>query len=610
MRIFNRKKKEEEKNEIEELKNLTIKQNNTLDEIISKQEEINKEHKKNTEKLLNRIDEQDTNIKTLETKITTVQEKNTKLQKIVEIQNDVITGLQDKFEKETLQPKEEEVVEKVEEPVEEDNEETNNHIYKITGKSAKVPYQKATLKGEYVSSNSRLFSFTIKDVIDIKENLQKYHDEGLSPTQIAEKYGLNHQTTYRLIWHIEEGFFDELIQEYLEKPKDEKEHIRILGDTYCIPYGAVTLKKDRVYNKNNLIPYTVHEIKELKERIPNIKEYTSFKSLFTGMEFKDYTGKILIWNIEEGNLDDVLNEYDNTHTHIRQVPESMKKPQRHLKMLDDGKLISNGHTLKYDIHTIMTLKEKIPNTKQYPTVKSMMGPFNISYMTVCSLVWNIEEGYYDEIIKEYEENKDKYSPQGTLEKFDEKRHHIYQLSPSYQVPLRNLTVDSEGYIHNKINQKLPYTIYDIIEMKKRIYSSKKTNISMIYDDFSFTSQLGNKLVWNIEEGYFDDLIDEWNSRNYTYERRNNILYIDGEDTHLTIEKCNIIVDCLVNDTNKPQAINRLIKTYPQTSPKYIRIIGEEYNNPNLSKVLLKKVEKVEKVMVNNPQKRKEQGLSL
>ena len=46
--------------------------------------------------------------------------------------------------------------------------------------------------------------------------------------------------------------------------------------------------------------------------------------------------------------------------------------------------------------------------------------------------------------------------------------------------------------------------------------------------------------------------------------------------------------------NKKETVNKLIKMYPTVDSKYIRILSEEYNNPNLSKVLRKKVKKVEK----------------
>ena len=67
-----------------------------------------------------------------------------------------------------------------------------------------------------------------------------------------------------------------------------------------------------------------------------------------------------------------------------------------------------------------------------------------------------------------------------------------------------------------------------------------------------------------------------------------------------------IVDCIVNENNKQECVNRLIKNYSSTKPKYIRIISEEYNNINLSKVLKKEVRKVDKV--DNPQKRRELGV--
>ena len=48
--------------------------------------------------------------------------------------------------------------------------------------------------------------------------------------------------------------------------------------------------------------------------------------------------------------------------------------------------------------------------------------------------------------------------------------------------------------------------------------------------------------------------------------------------------------------------------YPTINSKYIRIISDNYNNPNLSKILTRTTKKVEKI--DNPQKRKEAGVFL
>ena len=609
MKIFNRKKDQEQIEALEKIKQEVV-------DLLKEQGEQLTILTENQEKALHKIEQQEKELDNLQNRLTQQEKEN---QKIIETTNQLYT----KFEKQTkilnekytyLENKNKELLEKTQKQPQEIKEtETKNnkpiHLYRVRNELAE-PYQKIILQGEQLSTGKRQYGFNIKDVINIKNNLQEYHKNNITLTEIGKKHNINPTTIHRLVWNIEEGNFDKVIEEY-NNPTTKKTtpHKRILGKAYRKLYKKPNIKEDNyLYDGNTKIPYTLTEIQTIKNRIHNTKQYPTITSIFKGMEFKDYYGKILIWNIEEGTLDKILKNGEQKKTHHRTIPHSLHKPQRNLRLGADGSIMSNGHKLKYNITDIIALKEKIPNTKQYPNLKSISEGMNISEMTVGSVVWNIEEGYYDEILKQYEEIVKPVIEKKLTHK--DKRHHIYKLSQSYQVPLKQLKVDNDGLIYNKINQKLPYNIYDIMEMKKRIYSSKKNNISLIYSDFGFNNQLGNKLVWNIEEGYFDNLIEEFNSRNYTYERKHNRLYIDGEDTHLTIDNCNIIIDCLVNDTNKPMAINRLIKTYPQTSPKYIRIIGEEYNNINLGKVLSNVEDRVDKVVVNNPQKRREQGLGI
>lgn len=608
MKIFNRKKDQEQIEALEKIKQEVV-------DLLKEQGEQLTILTENQEKAIHKIEQQEKELDNLQNRLTQQEKENAKL---IETNNQIYS----KFEKQTkilnekyvyLENKNKELLEKTKVKPQQTQDTPKNktpiHLYRVRNELAE-PYHKIILQGEQLTTGKRQYGFNIKDVINIKKNLQEYHKNNISITEIGKKHNINTTTIHRLIWNIEEGNFNKVIEEYNKQtPIKSTNHIRMLGKAYRKTYKQPILKEDGyIYDGNTKIPYTLNEIITIKNRIPNTEQYPTITSIFKGIEFKDYYGKIVIWNIEEGTLNNILKNYgEQKKTHHRKISSSLQKPQRNLRLCADGRIMSNGHILKYNINDIISLKEKIPNTKQYPSVKSISEEMNLSHMTVSSVIWNIEEGYYDEIINQYEnivkpkikENKDKT-----------KRHHIYKLSPSYQVPLKQLTVDNDGLIYNKINQKLPYTIYDIMEMKKRIYSSKKENISLIYTDFGFNNQLGNKLVWNIEEGYFDSLIEEFNSRNYTYEKRNNRLYIDGEDTHLTIDNCNIIIECLVNENNKPVVINRLIKTYPQTNPKYIRILGEEYNNINLSKVLSNIESKVDKVIVNNPQKRREQGLGI
>lgn len=384
------------------------------------------------------------------------------------------------------------------------------HLFEMNGSFAS-PYKEIKLHGDTLMSYKRKFSFTIEDVIDIKENLQKYYEEGLSVRAIGKLHGITSDSIYKLVWNIEEGYFDKVIDEYMvlisEYDENKINHLR-----------TVSKAQQRDLNKENI-------------------------------------------------------SYDS-----------------------DGNLFSSGRRLHYTIDNIKELKKRIPDFEKYPTNRDLLNDMGIGDFGGAVLIWRIEEGYFDEIIDEYDK----------VNEGIEENWHIFKLKKSYHKPYTDLVVGHGGVLYSSNNQKLSFTLQDVIMLRDKIYSNKYTNLSDLREGFDFSRQMFNKLVWNIEEGYFDDLIEEYNSRNYTYENIMNNLYIDGENTGLTIEKCNLIIDCIINENNKQECVNKLIKTYSETKPKYIRILSEEYANPNLSKVLRKEVRKIEKI--DNPQKRRELGI--
>ena len=401
--------------------------------------------------------------------------------------------------------------------------ETKEHLFEVSVTHAK-PYRGVMLDGERLISKRGQFSFNVLTVIGIKDNLQKYKEQGISVKEIGHKHNISTNTIYRIIWNIEEGYFDDVIEEY---------------------------------NK-------IHSEDEVKKII----------------------------DINEGR--------EEKKVHIREVPNSLKNPiSSDMLMETNGSIFINGRKLKYNMDDVLKLKKNIPNTEDYPTIASLIEGMEISGYSGAMLVWRIEEGYFDILINEYSKILDK-----------NRKYHIFPLKKSYQQEFKGFRLGEDGTIFNTNNRRLPYTIQDIIEMRKTIYSGRYTSVNHIADKFDYccSRSLCLKLIWNIEEGNFDELIEEYSSRNYTYENKHNMLYVDGENTGLTIEKCNLIIDCVINDPNKQECVNRLIKNYSSTKPKYIRILADEYNNVNLSKVLEKKVERVERI--DNPQKRKEMGVYL
>lgn len=180
--------------------------------------------------------------------------------------------------------------------------------------------------------------------------------------------------------------------------------------------------------------------------------------------------------------------------------------------------------------------------------------------------------------------------------------HFVEVYESYKEPYSNLEL--KGF--DCCSRRPICSIQDVLLIREDIPSMNKKNLKQFAKKYNMHIFKFHRLVWNIEEGNFDELIDEYFSRNFSFENRNNFLYIDGKYTGLSIQKCRVIIHTLINSSDKQSCINGFIKSYYSIKPKYIRIICDEYNNPNLYKVLQKEIMKIDKV--NHPQKRKEQGM--
>lgn len=392
---------------------------------------------------------------------------------------------------------------------------SNCHLYDIKDYIIKEPYYNLQLSGTHLIGGRGKMGFDITDVIDLKKNLQKYHDKGYTCSKLGKIYGIGRGVIERVVWNIEEGNFDELIKQYQNNEFHlENNHRIVIPPSQKVEYKRRMTKNGQLYSMNGkLMPYTIEDIISLKKEINNPKNITA-KDVLKNFKIAYNTGSKLIWNIEEGNFDDLINEWEKIktekkqmkiveekNTHIRPVSPSLhQKFSNDLKLKNGGELYSGNKKLNYTIQDVLLLQERIPDFNNYPTFNELKDGFDMS--------------------------------------------------------LNSLRI----------------------------------------------------LIWRIEEGYFDDVVQEYLSRRYTYENNFNRLFIDGENTGLNINKCVSIVEVIVNSPNKREVVNKLIKMYPTVDSKYIRIIADNYSNPNLNKVLKREVKKVEKI--DNPQKRREAGVFL
>lgn len=499
MKIFGRKKDEEItliKKDLESIRQDITKANESCEEQVKELSNIIEDNNKEYEKKLNLLEE----------KYEELNDKLDKIQSIIKLMNEL-------NEDSTEVPETDVSPEKTVKP---ESKKTNKeHLYIFNGEQ--TLYKKLSLKGNKIIGARGEFKFDIEDVINIKNNLKEYHDKGIKVSVIGRKYNIARGTIQRVIYNIEEGVFDDIIEEYQNnKPVVEANSHKIkVAESYRVPYTQTMDSKGNLY-------------------------------------------------------------------------------------------ISTGKRMPYTIQDIMELKEAVKDTNNH-SVNDVLKYFDYSFGTACRLIWNIEEGNFDDLIKDWENGVFTYEDKQT----DEKQKHFRDVPKSLHKPLsNNLVVLDGGEIINKgWGRSLGYTIQDILELQQRIPDfNNYPTFEDLSEGLDMSISAVKTTVWRIEEGYFMDIINEYLSRNYSYENNFNRLFIDGKNTGLSIDKCISIVECIINANDKRGTVNRLIKMYPTVDSKYIRILSEEYDNPNLSKVLKKEVIKVEKI--DNPQKRREQGVYL
>lgn len=456
---------------------------------------------------------------------------------------------------------------------------------------------------------------TIKSLKNDLEQATKINDElDESKNLILKEF----ENTMDNVNNLMNDKFNELENNIKELRVENKNTTKVADDKYVIgkrdsqSYNNLSLRNGKVYNNSHALANIV-DIIDIKNNLHTfIKNKTSIRSIGKLYNIPRHNIYKIIYNIQEGYFDKVIDEYtnDNSHRIYVNTKQYQTVDYKNLVMVDGaiyhGKKRSSQ--LPLDISQISELADDLEDySNRGLEVQDISKIYNLSQFVMGRIIWNIEEGSFDNLINSFKRGEFDYHI-GQKEGIQEEKHHFRAIADSYKKLIEHeFSLGEGGELIANNGRVLKYTIQDIISLKEKIVDfNNYPEISDILDEMGFTISTGNILIWRVEEGLFDDLIDEYLSRNYTYENKYNVLYINDKNTGLTIDKCNIIINCLVNETDKLGATNRLIKTYPNIESKYIRILCDEYNNPNLSKVLKKEVHKINKI--NNPQKRRENGL--
>ena len=473
----------------------------------------------------------------------------------------------------------------------------------------------------------------------IKEEVRKYKDTINDLEQQCEVYDKQFTIMNKLIQEVTElqnltNKDIDLIKKQIESNNavsvEEKEAKKDVPKKHLYDITSKQLAKpylnpllgddDSIKVASNYLILSIKEVRDLKIKLPTYyKKGVSVLDIATeyNMSNKNLMYR-MIWNIEEGTFDELIKKYENNEydyvrpsktpekdNHLYKIKaERNTKPYTKIGVYPDGQITIRGRHMSYNIHQVIDIKNNLREyyDKGYSIIKIMeCYPSITDINTMYRLIWNIEEGIFDKAIKTYENTEvdTAVKESGT---------HYRSINNSMKKPINKkhikMSDGGELYINGRT---LKYTIQDVLLIKERIIDfNKYPTLESIYDFLDISNATGEILVWRIEEGYFDDLIDEYLSRNYTYENNFNRLFIDGKNTGLSIDKCISIIECVINAPDKNEVVNNLLKLYPTIDSKYIRIVTDNYNNPNLSKILKKETKKIEKI--DNPQKRRENGL--
>ena len=302
--------------------------------------------------------------------------------------------------------------------------------------------------------------------------------------------------------------------------------------------------------------------------------------------------RVIVQSIKNGDYDKLYSDYEK-------FISKKNKPQttnRDIFVLLDGGLIKNKRGIApYTVSDLICIKKSINSDNPLYTPAYLSNKLGLKIELITRLKTDIKKGLFDELFAEAKNVSKK-----TVSKEESGKFHFVDVAKSYHEPYEYLRLDGFD-VRSKKRSIL--TIQTLLEIKEHIPKMNASNIVDYANRFNIHRQKFARIVWNIEEGYFDGVINEYSSRNYTFENKNNFLYIDGEYTGITLEKGKVMVATMANTLDKQECVNGFIHTYDNLNSKYIRIICNEYANNNLNKILNKEAVAIPKC--DNPQKRRE-----
>lgn len=194
----------------------------------------------------------------------------------------------------------------------------------------------------------------------------------------------------------------------------------------------------------------------------------------------------------------------------------------------------------------------------------------------------------------------------------------WSIPKTFQKPYYNLFLRREMLYGEAVNNHVYCThwnINDILYLKEAITYEPFVpgDAKLLANILNKSSQGVTRMVWNIQEGYLDQIIDEFKGKMSEidfdsieqHHSFSNLLTMNGEVTSMSIQTARELVDLMNVNGYSESTIWHTIKSYPNNDSLEVRVVCENYDNGQLLRLLH---EEKGFVFENNPQKRREKAI--
>lgn len=276
-------------------------------------------------------------------------------------------------------------------------------------------------------NNINLTHDDIRKFIDIGyEYLQKEYEFEIVPDNNADgDVGTIKKddpvTITEVLEYVENGHVPETIdtRKSRNKPVTEtRPHLLNIAKSLRHPYQLKLLANGHFKNKNKpntkQTKFTIHNVLDLKKNIPYYYEKGfDFKTICLRYpRLSPTVVKRLIWNIEEGYLDEAIEEYTKgtddkpTNKLAFNINQRYCKPYRITKLdgIDIYRKGQGSSKLGFNILDVLYVKENLPRWIKERTPRAQvveetgMAPDRLQ-----RVIYNVQEGLFDSYLEEFED---------------------------------------------------------------------------------------------------------------------------------------------------------------------------------------------------------------